>query len=128
MLLLNFSHPLTEDQRAQIEALTGQTIAEVRDIPVHLDVTRPFGPQVAALAAAAGLSPQEWQTRPFLVVPPALNFAAVALLAHLHGLTGYFPPVVRTRPVPGAVPPRFEVAEILNLQTIRQDAREARAA
>ena len=60
-------------------------------------------------------------------MPPALNFAAVTLIAHLHGRMGYFPPIVRTRPVPDALPPRFEVAEIINLQDVRQRARRKRS-
>jgi hypothetical protein len=39
---------------------------------------------------------------------------------------GYFPPVVRLRPVAGSLPPRYEVAEILNLQAIRDEARKRR--
>ena len=50
-----------------------------------------------------------------LIIPPALDFIAVALLAHLHGRMGYFPDCVRLRPVEGARPPRFEVAEIIEL-------------
>ncbi len=126
MLLLNFSHPLTEDQRAQIEALTGQTIAEVRRIPSQMDVAQPFEAQVAKQVEALGLTPEEWQTRSILIVPPALNFSAAVLLAHLHGRMGYFPPIVRTRPVPDALPPRFEVAEIINLQAVRERARQTR--
>ena len=40
---------------------------------------------------------------------------------------GYFPPVLRLRPVPDAVPPRFEVVEIINLQGVREEARQSRA-
>jgi len=39
---------------------------------------------------------------------------------------GYFPTVLRLRPVEGAVPPRFEVVEILNLQQVRDQARRTR--
>jgi hypothetical protein len=39
---------------------------------------------------------------------------------------GYFPPVLRLRPVAGSVPPQFEVAEILNLQAVRDRARGSR--
>jgi len=48
------------------------------------------------------------------------------LLAELHGRMGYFPPIVRLRPVPNALPPRFEVAEIINLQAVREAARTRR--
>jgi hypothetical protein len=61
-----------------------------------------------------------------LVVPPALNFSAVALLAELHGRCGYFPACLRLRPVAGARPPRYEVAEVLDLQAVRDRARQGR--
>lgn len=125
MIILNFSHPLTPEHLAQIEALTGRTVEGVVEIPTHLDTESPFGPQIAGLAEGAGLTPGEWQTLPLLVVPPALNFAAVLLLAELHGRMGHFPPCVRLKPVP-AVPPRYQVAEILDLQGQREAARERR--
>ena len=126
MLILNYSHPLTADQLAQLEAFTGVAIEAVRDIPAQLDLEAPFAPQVTALADVASLTSEQWQTTPLLLVPPALNFAAVALLAELHGRMGYFPPVVRLRPVAGALPPRYEVAEIINLQAVRDAARRKR--
>lgn len=126
MLVLNYSHPLTPEQRTQLEALLGEPL-EVRHLATHLDLAQPFAGHAVMLADAAGLSPDEWQTTPLLVVPPALNVAALALIAELHGRCGYFPPVVRLRPVPDALPPRFEVAEIVNLQAIRQAARSRRA-
>jgi len=61
-----------------------------------------------------------------LVVLPSLNFIAAALLAELHGRMGYFPPIVRTRPVADVLPRRYEVAEILDLQSIREQARKQR--
>jgi len=132
MLILNFAHPLTEEHLAQIEALTGQKIERVIVVNSQIDPQQPLAPQVAAMADAAGLTPEEWQTRPILVNPPSLNFSAVALIAELHGRMGYFPPCIRMRPVVGpdgqrVVPPRFEVAEILNLQAIRDEARRLRA-
>jgi hypothetical protein len=126
MLILNYAHPLTEAQREQLQQHLDQPIEEVREIPTQLDLDAPFGPQAAALADAAGLTPEAWQTTPFLVVLPALNYAAAALLAELHGRTGYFPPIVRLRPVEDALPPRYEVAEVLNLQALRAAARKRR--
>ena len=38
----------------------------------------------------------------------------------------YLPPVLRLRPVPDSIPPQFEVAEILDLQAVRDRARERR--
>ncbi len=39
---------------------------------------------------------------------------------------GYFAPLLRLKPVPGVVPPRYEVAEVLNLQAVRDAARAKR--
>jgi len=133
MLLLNFAHPLTEEHLAQVEALTGQEVERVVVIDSQIDPQQPLAPQIVALADAVGLSPEAWQTLPILINPPALNFSAVLLIAELHGRMGYFPPCIRMRPVVGpdgqrVVPPRFEVAEILNLQALRDEARRRRAA
>lgn len=92
----------------------------------QFDPAQAFAPQAAALADACGLTPVEWQTAPLLIVPPALNFIAVTLLAELHGRMGYFPACVRLRPVAGVVPPRYEVAEVLALQEVREEARRKR--
>jgi hypothetical protein len=126
MILLNFYHPLTPEQLAQIETLTGQRVERLIAAPAQFDPQAPFGPQLAALLEAVPLTPEAWQSTPILVNPPALNFIAVLLLAELHGRMGYFPPVVRLRPVAGALPPRYEVAEILNLQAVRDQARAKR--
>ena len=126
MILLNFSHPITSAQRAQIEALTGQAIAQSIDAMPHFDEQQPFTSQLQALMAQVALTPAQWQSEPLLVVLPSLNFIAAALLAELHGRMGYFPPVVRTRPVADVLPRRYEVAEILDLQGIRETARKAR--
>jgi len=126
MLLLNFSHPVTDEQLAQIETLTGNKVREVRQIPTKFDHNRSFEPQVEELIRSCELTPEEWQTLPILIVPPSLNFAALTLIAALHGIMGYFPPIVRIKPVEGSVPPRFEVAEVINLQEVRERFRERR--
>ena len=126
MLVLNFSHPLTEEQVGQIRKLIDGEIEEIRQIPVFFDNEKPFEEQVKDLIEACNLTPEEWQTRPIIIVPPAFNFIAVTLLAALHGLMGYFPPIVRLKPVPNSTPPKFEIAEIINLQSIREKFREMR--
>lgn len=126
MILLNFSHPLTSAQLAQIEALTGATVERVIAAPAQFDTQQPFAPQVEALLAQIPLTGEEWQTAPLLIVPPALNFITAVLLAELHGRMGYFPAIVRLRPMPESVPPRFEVAEVINLQAVREHARLSR--
>jgi hypothetical protein len=125
MLILNFTHPLTDEHKAQIEALANIAIDEIRTIPVQIDQAQPLGPQVSAIVDAAQLSSQEWQTRPLLVNPPGYAPAAFVLLAELHGRIGHFPSLIRLRPQPGPVT-RYEVAELLNLQAVREAARQRR--
>ncbi|MBN1815268.1 MAG: hypothetical protein JXA14_25775 [Anaerolineae bacterium] len=126
MILLNFAHPLTAEQIAQIETLAGQPVERMIEVDSQVDTQRPLAPQATALADACGLAAEEWQTAVLVVNPPALNFSAVALLAELHGRCGYFPTMLRMRPASGSTPPRFEVAELLNLQAVRDSSRERR--
>lgn len=126
MLVVNFSHPLTEAQKEQIVEASAQPIERVVEVRSHFDHQQPFTEQVHVLVESIGLSSQDWQTTPLLVNPPSLNVIACALLAELHGRMGYFPPVLRLRPVAGSTPPVFEVAEIINLQAVRDTARSRR--
>ncbi len=126
MILLNLSHPLTLDQQRTIETLAGQEISILIERLAQFDTAAPFAEQATALVDSLDLSPAEWQQSPLLVLLPSLNFGAAAVLAELHGRCGYFPPVVRLRPVPNSLPPRYEVAEIINLQAMRDAARRKR--
>lgn len=125
MLILNFTHPLTNEHITQIEALAETIIAEVRVIPVQIEQAQPLGEQICALVAAIKLTSEEWQTRPLLINPPGYAPAAFVLLAELHGRIGHFPTLIRLRPKAGPVP-TYEVAELLNLQTVREVARTRR--
>ena len=125
MLILNFTHQLTPQQRAQIEALANTPITEVRTIPVQIDQDEPLEPQITAVINAAGLSSEEWQTHSLLINPPGYAPAAFVLLAQLHGRIGHFPSLIRLRPK-YAHTTTYEVAELLNLQTIRETARRQR--
>ncbi len=128
MILLNFSHPLTAAQREQVEALAGRPLARVVELPVQFEPSEPFVPQLQALMERLEIPSAELQGTEVLVNLPSLNFIAGLVLAELHGRLGYFPPVLRLRPVAGALPPRYEVAEILNLQAVRDEARRRRYA
>ena len=127
MIFINFAHPLTSDHLKQIEALTNQSVDLVIEIPTDINPQNGISPQIVELIEQTGLSSTEWQTDPLLINPPSLNFIAITLLAELHGRCGYFPAHLRMRPVEGSVPIEYEAAEILNLQGIRETARNARS-
>jgi transcriptional regulator with XRE-family HTH domain len=127
ILVLNFTHPLSEQQREQIEELAGTPIDEVLTIPMQIDETEPLSPQITRLVDAIGLSFEDWDKRHILINPPGYAPAAFLLLAEIHGRMGHFPTFVRFRPKHGSVT-SYEALEILNLQTIRDAARMSNTA
>jgi hypothetical protein len=124
-LILNFGHPLTDAHLSQCAHFLGQSPL-VRDVPAQADRQRPLAEVAHDLADAVRLSSEEWQTLPLVVNPPGLAPLALALAAELHGRCGYFLPILHMRPVPDALPPRYEVAEIVNVQGLRDAARTRR--
>ena len=124
--MLNFAHPLTDAHLARVAELAGRPVERVIAVPTHFDHARPFAEQIAGPVAAVGFTPAQWQTTPLLVNLPSLTPIAGLLLAEIHGRTGYFPTVVRLRPVASSTPPQYEVAELLNLQAVRDGARAGR--
>ena len=126
MLLLNFAHPLTSEQLQQLQELLQRPVERVIEVPVQFDHNRSFAEQVRELVDKIGLSAREWQTKPILINPPALNFIAVTLLAELHGRMGHFPTIIRLRPVSVEGTTTYEVAEIIDLQATRDAARKRR--
>lgn len=126
MILVNLGHPLTEENLREVETLLGAPVEAVIERPVQFDPYQPFGPQVVGLVESIPLTPRQWQNEPLLVNPPTLNAIVALLLAELHGRMGYFPPVLRLRPKANHLPPRFEVAEIMDLNAQRDAARQRR--
>ena len=110
--------------RVSRSRLTPSPVADAEPAPPSPDRPKPK----KAAPRSRALSAEALQTEPVLVNLPSLNFIAALLLAELHGRMGYFPPVLRLRPEPGSLPPQYEVAEILNLQSVRDGARRKRYA
>ena len=126
MLVLNFSHPMTEVQKKEAETLTGQSIETVHDIRVQFDNDRSYAEQAAELMRNLPVDGTTLQTAPILILLPSSNFIAAAVLASLHGMMGYFPAVLRISPESGSLPPVYHAAEVLNLQSIRDSSRRLR--
>lgn len=126
MIILNFSHPIIPSQIEKIQALSKETIDQVIDIPVQFENDDNFLSQFQELMRQIPLSTDQWQTTPILINLPSLNFIAGLMVAELHGRMGYFPPILRTRLIKDSLPPRYEIAEIINLQQVRDNARRSR--
>jgi hypothetical protein len=127
MTVLDFGHPLTDAQKVMLEKQTGLTVERVLMVDTQIDIGAPLAPQVSAWLDGVPLSAVEWQTEPIIIVLPSLNYSTAVLLAEIHGRTGHFPTIMRLRPAPDSLVPRFDVAEIISLQNVREEARTRRA-
>jgi hypothetical protein len=125
MIVINFSHPLTEPQIARIEKLCGR-VDQVVEVACQMDVNRPFDTQIVQLVDQVGLDSAQWRACQIAVGYPALAAAALGVMATLLGRCGYIPPAIRLRQQPGVVPPRYEVAELIDLNVMRAEARKQR--
>ena len=112
----------TDQQQSQIEQLSGTSIDNIITIPILINEEEPLQPQITGLIDAVDQSIHDWHKHHILINPPGYAPAAFVLLAELHGRIGHFPSLIRLRPKVGPVT-TYEVAELLNLQAIREEAR-----
>lgn len=125
MLLINFGHPFAQGVVDHVESIVSDNVRVV-NIRTQADVERGFGEQAKALLAEVPLTPDQWQTERFIISLPGLAPLAGCVLAEIHGRCGYFPTVLRLKPVPGVSPPQFVFAELIDLHILRNTARTLR--
>lgn len=123
MILVNFSHPVTEKQLDQIEEMIGIR-PELKSVPVQIDPSLPLQDEIDRIVNSAGLTSEEWQTIPIIVNLPGLSVLSGGIIAELHGRMGHFPDVLRLKPTENIQ--GYDVAEIISLQRIRDQARMKR--
>jgi len=126
MIVVNFAHPLRDDQVTRIGELCHGTVTRVVPVAAQFDHARGYAEQAAELVDRARLTADAWQTQPLVIVPPSLATIACLVVAEIHGRAGYFVPIVRLSPRPSTVPLVFDVAEIVDLAAQRESARGRR--
>lgn len=127
MILLNFSHPITDAQHTEIIDALDLDKDEgliIKDIPCSLNLDRPLAPQIVALADAAELTTNDWCAYYIIINPPALSIAAVMLTVEIRGRCSYHPSLVRFKPQANTSPPIYVLAEIVDLNDQQASARE----
>lgn len=126
MVLINLSHPLAPAQLKEVETMLGTTVQEVLEVPVQLDPMQSFEIQIRQLVDQLQARLEDGLLASVLFCLPGHSPACALLLAEWHGRVGAFPSFLRRRPVEGSIPTRFEVAEIVNLQAVRDASRPHR--
>jgi len=126
IIVLNFStHPLTSEQKRQIERKDKVFIGEIIEVPAHFIPDSPLKQQVEELIQKTDLTPGEWSSQNLYLILPGLAPASAAVLSYIHGLRGSFPKVVWIYQSTED-PTLFEVVQIINLQEFRDTARKKR--
>ena len=112
MIVVNFSHPLTDDQKRKIEYFTNQRIDRLIEIMARFDFTKPIALQVNELFNQTRLTRTDLQYNVIAVNLPALSIGA-GLMTELLIKKGCNINFIRLSPVAGSLPPTFEVAEVV---------------
>lgn len=122
-IVINLSgHPLTNAQREEISR--EMYIEELIELPAHFDTRTSVKAQIKGILDQIGLTLAEWQNHSILLALPGLAPAAAVLLAYIHGLRGGFPRILWLERIPDTS--QFTVANLVDLQGIRDQAREIR--
>jgi hypothetical protein len=128
VLIVDFTHPLGNEQLSQISNQTGAHIAEVVQppvIPIHFDEDLSFEDQIRHVVDLVGITDEEWQETQILVNVPGYAPITAALIADIHGRMGHFPKIIRLKRT-SSDSSRYELAELMQLQRVRDKARARR--
>jgi hypothetical protein len=124
-ILVNTSHRITDSQLEELTSLVGTAPVRVVDVEVQFDDTIDFEPQTVALIGAITAAGVRLGEDTIVLNPPAHSAIASVLLAALHGQCGGFPSIIRMSRV-GATVSTWSIAELINLQVVREAARRNR--
>jgi hypothetical protein len=116
--VLNFSHPITEKQELEIAQEVRDKV-DIIDIKVQIDFNRSLQEQAYEIVEPFVYT---LVNERFIVRPPAFDAATLSIMAVIHGIAGHFPRIVTFKREEGG----FAVWGIVDLQTLREEARTAR--
>lgn len=98
-VLVNFSHPITDDQKAAIQVAEGPV--HVVNVKTQADPNGDFAAQAAQFVTDAGLASELWQQpNRILVNAPAMAPLAAAVYAELNARMGEFPRTIQLNSTP----------------------------
>lgn len=113
MQIINFSHPLTNeqlDQIAQAAHIARKDIAEPQTIKVQIDQNSPMAPQVAAIVEQ--VSSKQYELKLYVVLP-GLSLPAAMIVQALKQYGKII--AIRLKPKTGVVATGYDFAEFVDL-------------
>lgn len=127
MIFISFSDHIREDtHKTAIEAFVGRTIEEFIHTERSFDTEKSFVPQVSEWLNSIDFEGLAVRKKPIVVFLPSLNYIAAILLAQMHGRIGSFPSILRVKSVDRSGVRVYEIAEVINLNEVRDQARGLR--
>ena len=122
MLLIDFGHPISDAIKMQVENLVKRPITYHNIEKKRFVDDRPFKEQLEELFDAAPLKSIPWEQADLIINLPTFSPIVATVLAEINGRSGKWPAILRMRPVADALVQTFELAEIINLGSIRSAA------
>jgi hypothetical protein len=123
MILINFSSGLKQDQLKQAEILLREPVDQVINFPIQVDTDMLILPQFKAAMKEFPLSAERIRSEPVAVILPPASYLAALILAEMHAWMDYFPIILRLRLQTYNLLPRYEVAELFDLQNVEDSVR-----
>lgn len=111
MIVLNFGHPMTEEQLAQVAELVGEAVTVV-DVPNQILNEYGIIEQIEEKLETAGVT-EEMIDDGVIINPPGLGVSAAVLMAVFYERFKTFPRVIRMVRDGDALPPKFVVKEVV---------------
>lgn len=131
MILINFSHSLSNVQLKQIEELSQKTVTNILELDANFDDQKPFLKQATTILEnlteilkKESISEKSIADAGGIVLNvPSYNYITALVLAGFEGLFGYLPTIVRNRRKLDSLPTEYEVAELIDLKSFRDELR-----
>lgn len=132
MILLNFSHALTNQQEGEIRKLLSIPDKEWEKrktirVDCFLNINSDFSPQAEKILDSIPMKDDEWTEERLVVVPPPISHSAILIILGIFAKCGYLPEIVRIKKKPKSTPPIYMVAEIIELQPYKDKMRSKRS-
>lgn len=128
MIILNFSHPLTQEQKEQIRQKAGISKndwnnSRVIRVNCYINIEKDLPRQINQILE--NIPNYVWNGH-VMIVPPPIAHSAILISIGIRERCGYYPQAIRIKRVTKSLPPKFVVAEVIDLNNFKEKSRSMR--